>query len=58
MKDNMDMNAGTIITGRESIAQVGKRIFAQVVQVASGKLVKAETLGFNDFAIKRIGPSM
>ena len=58
MKDNMDMNAGTIITGDESIPLVGKRIFAEVVQVASGKLVRAESLGFNDFAIKRIGPSM
>jgi altronate dehydratase large subunit len=54
----MDMNAGAIITGHESIREVGKRIFAEVLQVASGKLVKAESLGFNDFAIKRIGPSM
>lgn len=58
MRDNMDMNAGTIISGNESIQQVGKRIFAEIVQVASGKLVRAEILGFNDFAIKRIGPSM
>jgi altronate dehydratase large subunit len=58
MKDNMDMNAGTIITGHESIREVGRRIFTEVVQVASGKQVRAESLGFNDFAIKRIGPSM
>ncbi|MGC9976917.1 MAG: UxaA family hydrolase [Syntrophales bacterium] len=58
MRDNMDMNAGAIITGQESIRQVGERIFAEIIEVASGRLVKAEVLGFNDFAIKRIGPSM
>ena len=58
MKDNMDMNAGTILTGAESVREVGERIFAELLQVASGKLTRAEVLGFNDFAIRRIGPSM
>ena len=58
MKDNMDVNAGTIITGDESVQQVGRRIYQEMMLVASGKLPKAEILGFNDFAIKRIGPSM
>jgi len=58
MQDNMDINAGTIITGKETIEQVGRRIFDEVIRIASGKLVKAEVLGFNDFAIKRIGPTM
>jgi altronate dehydratase large subunit len=58
MKDNMDVNAGTIITGDESVQQVGRRIYQEMLQVASGKCPRAEILGFNDFAIKRIGPSM
>jgi altronate dehydratase large subunit len=58
MNDNMDINAGTIITGDETVDQVGERIFRELLAVASGKLGKAEILGFNDFAIKRIGPSM
>jgi altronate dehydratase large subunit len=58
MKDNMDVNAGTIITGDESVQQVGRRIYQEMMLVASGKLPKAEILGFNDFAIKRIGPSL
>ena len=58
MQDNMDINAGTIITGKETIEQVGRRIFDEIIRIASGKLVKAEVLGFNDFAIKRIGPTM
>ena len=36
----------------------GLRIFEEMLLVASGKPCRAEILGFNDFAIKRIGPSM
>ncbi len=58
MQDNMDMNVGTIITGDESIREAGKRLFAEIIRVASGRLTKTEILGFNDFAIKRIGPTI
>lgn len=58
MKDNMDINAGTIISGDETAEEVGRRIFAEMLAVASGKLIKAEVLGHNDFGIWRIGPTM
>ncbi len=58
MNDDMDLNAGTIITGEETVRQVGQRIFNEMLLVASGKLAKAEGLGFNDFAINRIGPTI
>jgi altronate dehydratase large subunit len=58
MADNMDGNAGTIITGDETVQQVGARIFEEVLRVAAGKRTKAEVLGQNDFSISRIGPSM
>jgi len=58
MRDNMDMDAGTVITGTETAAEVGGRIFAELLRVASGALSRAEILGFNDFAIRRIGPSL
>ncbi len=58
MNDNIDLNAGTIIVGEENVDQVGYRIFKEILEVASGKQTKSEILGFNDFAIKRIGPTM
>ncbi len=58
MRDNMDLDAGTIVTGAETVPQVGRRIFEEMLQVASGRHCRAEILGFNDFAIRRIGPSM
>ena len=58
MNDNIDLDAGSIITGVETVDQVGCRLFQEIISVASGKQTKAEILGFNDFAIHRIGPTM
>jgi altronate dehydratase large subunit len=57
MRDNMDLNAGTIIQGVESIDAVGQRIMDEVALVSSGKLTKAEILKQHDFGIWRIGPT-
>ncbi|MBS7620239.1 UxaA family hydrolase [Candidatus Bathyarchaeota archaeon] len=51
MEDNMDINAGTILDGSESLNSVGERIFNALVETASGKMTKAEALGYKDFAI-------
>ncbi len=53
MIDNMDINAGTIIEGKETIEEVGTRIFNEILKVASGKKTKSEALGHNEFAIFR-----
>jgi altronate dehydratase large subunit len=58
MADNMDMNAGTIITGEATVQEIGKSLFEKIAKVASGKLTKAELLGHNEFAINRIGPTL
>ena len=58
MNDNLDLDAGPIVVGKETVDQVGRRIFQELIEVASGKQTKSEILGFNDFAIYRIGPTM
>ena len=58
MRDNMDINAGTIIDGTESIQGTGERIFRDIVDVASGKLARAEVLGHGEFAIPSIIPTV
>lgn len=57
MKDNMDLNAGEIITGNKSVQEMGEKILREVIRVANGKLTKSEILGHREFAINRIGPS-
>ncbi|MBD3204738.1 altronate dehydratase [Candidatus Bathyarchaeota archaeon] len=51
LSDNMDINAGTILDGTESLNNVGKRIFDEVIHVANGKKTKAEALGFKDYVV-------
>lgn len=58
MQENMDLNAGTIIDGLESIDEVGHRIVAEINAVANGKLTKAEILKQFDFGVWRIGPTI
>ncbi|MFQ5820397.1 MAG: UxaA family hydrolase [Candidatus Heimdallarchaeota archaeon] len=58
MQDDMDINVGTIITGQETLEEVGMRIFETIIHVASGELTKSEIHGHNEFAIMRIGPSL
>ena len=55
MKDNIDLDVSQIIKGKETVKEAGKRIFEEVITVASGKLTKAEKLGQRDFCIFKIG---
>jgi altronate dehydratase large subunit len=57
MNDNMDVNAGMIIEGKETIEETGERLMAEIAAVASGKRTKAEILKQHDFGIWRIGPT-
>lgn len=57
MSENMDLNAGTVIEGKESVDEVGQRIYSEIGKVSSGKLTKAEILKQHDFGIWRIGPT-
>ncbi|MGP4038518.1 UxaA family hydrolase [Gracilibacillus sp. D59] len=57
MSENIDMNAGTVIEGAESLDSVGDRILKEIINVCSGKLTKAEILKQHDFGIWRIGPT-
>jgi altronate dehydratase large subunit len=51
MKEDMDINASTIMEGTESIEGVGERIRDEVVAVASGKQTISEQLGLENFAV-------
>jgi altronate dehydratase large subunit len=57
MKDNMDINAGEIVTGNKTVQEIGEKIFHEVIRVANGKFTKSEIWGHREFAINRIGPS-
>ena len=51
MMDNMDINAGTILDGSESLNSVGQRIYDMIRQTANGRQTKAEALGYKDYIV-------
>jgi len=53
MKDSVDINAGTILDGEESIDEVGERIYQMILKVANGRRTKAEDLAENQCQIWR-----
>ncbi len=60
MADDIDVNAGTILDGTETVEDVGRRLFAKIVSVASGEPTKSELAGMGDeeFAPWILGPTM
>jgi altronate hydrolase len=60
MNEDMDLNAGTILDGTETVEQVGQRIFEKIIAVASGEKTKSELAGVGDeeFAPWHLGPTL
>ena len=60
MAEDMDVNAGTVITDNKSIEDVGQEIFDLIVKVASGEKSKSEFQGLGDleFVPWQIGATM
>ncbi|NLA85090.1 MAG: UxaA family hydrolase, partial [Clostridiales bacterium] len=58
MRDNIDINAGAILKGETSIYDIGKIIFQEIIEVANGKMTKAESFGFSESSIWRCGISV
>jgi len=60
MKEDMDLNCGTIVTGEETIEAAGQRIFLKLLAVASGERTWSEQYdyGDNEFVPWHIGAVM
>ncbi|GLB60591.1 UxaA family hydrolase [Cytobacillus sp. NCCP-133] len=55
MRENIDINAGQVLTGDKSLEQMGHEIYQEILEVASGKHVKAEVLGHDEqFCVTRL----
>ena len=57
MQDDIDINGGEILDGKASVEEMGRRIYADILRVASGEATKAEELGLgeNEFVPWPIG---
>jgi ABC-type glycerol-3-phosphate transport system permease component len=62
LEDDMDVDAGRILEGRATLAQVGDELFALIKDVAAGAPTKSEALGHQEFILgyktfEPLGPS-
>lgn len=51
MAGDIDINAGPVIEGEETIETMGEKIFSEIIRVASGAITRAEANGHREFAI-------
>jgi altronate hydrolase len=51
MREDMDVDAGRILEGQGTLAEVGREIFARVQAVASGERTASEVLGHQEFTL-------
>ena len=60
LADDMDIDAGTVVSGGESIETVGRRIYERLLEVASGAPTLSERhgLGDHEFVPWQIGAVM
>jgi altronate hydrolase len=49
MEEDMDINAGTILSDGKSVEQVGREIYDMILSVASGTVTKSEAQGLGDY---------
>jgi len=58
MADNIDVDVSGILTAGEPFDAAGRRLFSEVLEVASGRPTAAERLGHREFAIHRRNPTI
>ena len=62
LSEDMDVNAGRVLTGEATLQEIGKEIYDLVLALASGAKSKSEELGHREFILtykqfEPIGPS-
>jgi altronate dehydratase len=57
MTDNIDVDVSRVIGDEETLDAAADRLFAELLEVASGKTIAAERLGHREFAIHRRNPT-
>ena len=57
MRNDMDMNAGLILTGEKSIDEIGEMAFMKLLSTLNGELTKSEAIKYYNFIdIHTLGP--
>ena len=54
MSDNIDIDASPVLYGPQTLKEMGDVLMHELLDVANGKLTKAEVLGYTEMAIARV----
>ena len=54
MEDNMDVDLSAIIRGEKTYKEMGGELLDTILEVANGRLTKAEAYGFSDIAVDHV----
>jgi altronate hydrolase len=62
MRDDMDVDAGSVVEGRTSLAGVADEIMTQIAAIAAGDESRSEALDHQEFSLgyktfDRLGPA-
>jgi len=59
-REDMDMNCGDVVEGKETIAEAGERLYIMILEMASGRKTKSEQFGYGslEFVPWNIGSIM
>ena len=58
MKEDMDINAGSVIDGSGTIESVSQEIVEKIIKVAEGEKTKIEGIGYSGFAVYKKDPRL
>lgn len=54
MHENIDVSAGDVLLGQETMEEAGERLFKEVIDVCNGKETKTEVLGHDEFGMYKL----
>jgi altronate dehydratase large subunit len=54
MIDHMDVDASSVIYGPQTMEEIADNFLEEVIEVANGKITKAEAMGYTEIAIARL----
>lgn len=59
-REDMDINCGDVVEGKETIAEAGERLYIMILEMASGRKTKSEQFGYGslEFVPWNIGSIM
>ncbi|MFP4058328.1 MAG: UxaA family hydrolase [Candidatus Brocadiia bacterium] len=58
MGENVDFNAGRVADGAARLEDAAEQLWSLLLEVAAGRLARAEELGHREFAIRRTAPTL